>query len=175
MTREFELCVWLSADGMEPAWDSLSLFLSVPPLLALSRVSLSLSLGAVSLSLSQISKRLKKFYSFPGRADRRRYSDPFSRKSKDPQSLCSGPRLSPRSIAGPPGRRWTQETPTSLGRQRLGTRGTESEVGTIRLQPADGVRAGLGAPAGPSRASPSTSPWESLARQEGRGDVVPRG
>ena len=38
--REFDLRVGLCADSLEPAWDSLSLSLSAPPLLALS-VSLS--------------------------------------------------------------------------------------------------------------------------------------
>ena len=48
---EFEPCVGLSADSVEPAWDSLSLSLTAPPLLVL------------CLSLShKINKHLKKSY-----------------------------------------------------------------------------------------------------------------
>ena len=47
MNGEIEPCVGLCADSAEPAWDSLSPSLSVPPLLM------------CSLSLSKISKYLK--------------------------------------------------------------------------------------------------------------------
>ena len=36
MVHEFELCVGLWAESVEPTWDSLSLSLSVPPPLSLS-------------------------------------------------------------------------------------------------------------------------------------------
>ena len=37
MVCEFEACIGLCADGADPAWSSLSLSLSVPPLLVLSQ------------------------------------------------------------------------------------------------------------------------------------------